>query len=99
MSSLSDLRREADGRFLPLPSGLTYLVDEGQDQTGTIVLVHGATVPHWEFDRLVPHLRAAGLRVVRFDLYGHGLSDRPAVEYRLRPRKWCKSSTAARREG
>jgi pimeloyl-ACP methyl ester carboxylesterase len=43
--------------------------------------VHGATVPHWEFDRLVPHLRAAGLRVVRFDLFGHGLSDRPAVEY------------------
>jgi pimeloyl-ACP methyl ester carboxylesterase len=81
MSSLSDLRREADGRFLPLPSGLTYLVDEGQEQTGTIVLVHGATVPHWEFDRLVPHLRAAGLRVVRFDLFGHGLSDRPAVEY------------------
>ena len=81
MSSLSELRHGAAGRFLQLPSGLTYLVDEGQDQTGTIVLVHGATVPHWEFDRLVPHLRAAGLRVVRFDLFGHGLSDRPAAEY------------------
>jgi hypothetical protein len=43
--------------------------------------VHGATVPHWKFDRLVPHLRAAGFRIVRFDLFGHGLSDRPAVEY------------------
>jgi len=81
MSSLSELRHGAAGRFLKLPSGLTYLVDEGQDQKGTIVLVHGATVPHWEFDRLVPHLRAAGLRVVRFDLFGHGLSDRPAAEY------------------
>lgn len=47
----------------------------------TILLVHGATVPCWEFDRLVPHLRAAGLRTVRFDLFGHGLSDRTAVEY------------------
>ncbi len=42
--------------------------------------MHGVTVPHWEFDRLVPHLRAAGLRVVRFDLFGHGLSDRSAVD-------------------
>jgi pimeloyl-ACP methyl ester carboxylesterase len=43
--------------------------------------VHGATVPHWEFERLVPHLLASGQRVVRFDLFGHGLSDRPPVRY------------------
>jgi pimeloyl-ACP methyl ester carboxylesterase len=81
MPSLSDLRREAGGRYLPLRAGLTHLVDEGQEDKPTILLVHGATVPHWEFDRLVPHLRAAGLRIVRFDLFGHGLSDRPAVGY------------------
>lgn len=81
MPSLNDLRREAGGRYLPLSAGLTHLVDEGQENTPTILLVHGATVPHWEFDRLVPHLRAAGFRIVRFDLFGHGLSDRPAVGY------------------
>jgi pimeloyl-ACP methyl ester carboxylesterase len=43
--------------------------------------VHGATVPAWEFDRLIPYLRAAGWRTIRFDLFGHGLSDRPAVRY------------------
>jgi len=37
--------------------------------------------PAWEFDRLIPHLRAAGWRTIRFDLFGHGLSDRPAVRY------------------
>jgi pimeloyl-ACP methyl ester carboxylesterase len=78
---LSDLRRKAGGRYLQLSEGLTYLVDEGHEENPTILLLHGATVPHWEFDRLVPHLRAAGYRVVRFDLFGHGLSDRPAVRY------------------
>jgi pimeloyl-ACP methyl ester carboxylesterase len=64
-----------------LSAGLTHFVDEGHEENGTIVLVHGATVPHWEFDRLVPHLRSAGWRVVRYDLFGHGLSDRPRVAY------------------
>jgi pimeloyl-ACP methyl ester carboxylesterase len=47
------------------------------------VLVHGATVPCWEFDELVPALTAAGFRTLRFDLYGHGLSDRPHFDYSL----------------
>jgi len=81
MPSLNDLRREAGGHYLPLSAGLTHVVDEGPQDGPTILLVHGATVPHWEFDRLVPHLRAAGWRIVRFDLFGHGLSDRPAVGY------------------
>ena len=81
MPLLSDLRHKAGGRYLQLDEGLTHLVDEGHEEKPTILLVHGATVPHWQFDRLVPHLRAAGSRVVRFDFYGHGLSDRPAVRY------------------
>lgn len=81
MPSLGDLRHEAGGRYLQLNAGLTHWVDEGQEESATILLLHGATVPHWEFDRLVPHLRASGSRIVRFDLFGHGLSDRPAVRY------------------
>jgi pimeloyl-ACP methyl ester carboxylesterase len=46
-------------------------------------LVHGATVPCWEFDELVPILTAAGFRTLRFDLFGHGLSDRPHGDYSL----------------
>lgn len=48
-----------------------------------LVLVHGATVPHWAFDLLAPRLHAAGVRTLRFDLFGHGLSDRPNLEYTL----------------
>jgi pimeloyl-ACP methyl ester carboxylesterase len=79
--SLADLRREAEGHLLPSSAGATHVIDDGDARRGTIVLVHGATVPHWVFDRLVPYLRATGSRVVRFDLFGHGLSDRPAVAY------------------
>jgi pimeloyl-ACP methyl ester carboxylesterase len=48
-----------------------------------LVLVHGATVPHWAFDLLAPRLHAASARTLRFDLFGHGLSDRPKIEYSL----------------
>lgn len=79
--SLGDLRRAAGGKQFHRGAGLTHLVEEGPRQAPTTLLLHGATVPNWEFDRLVPHLRAAGSRVVRYDLFGHGLSDRPAVRY------------------
>ena len=79
--SLDELRVHGRGRYLPLRAGLTHVIEEGQDDQAAILLVHGATVPAWEFDRLIPHLRAAGWRTIRFDLFGHGLSDRPAVRY------------------
>src|SRR5262249_55880401 len=56
---------------------------EGPVHGRRVVLLHGATVPHWEFDELTPFLVTAGLRVLRFDLFGHGLSDRPSLEYSL----------------
>jgi pimeloyl-ACP methyl ester carboxylesterase len=34
-------------------------------------------VPSWEFDFLVPPLLEAGFQTLRFDLFGHGASDRP----------------------
>ena len=79
--SLDELRVNGRGRYLPLRAGLTHVIEEGQDDQAPILLVHGATVPAWEFDRLIPHLRTAGWRTIRFDLFGHGLSDRPAVRY------------------
>ena len=83
LKDLQHLRAEAAGRQLALSAGLTHVLEEGESSAPTCLLLHGATVPHWEFDRLVPALHAAGMRTVRFDFYGHGLSDRPARPYRF----------------
>jgi len=76
--------RTADrGQCVELSRGVTHYRLEGAAGALPLILVHGATVPLWEFDFLVPELVQAGFRTLRFDLYGHGLSDRPAVHYTL----------------
>jgi pimeloyl-ACP methyl ester carboxylesterase len=73
----------ASPNYLRLSDGLTHLLREGPADGIPIVLVHGATVPHWEFDALIPPLLRAGFQTLRFDLYGHGASDRPPGNYSL----------------
>jgi pimeloyl-ACP methyl ester carboxylesterase len=71
----------AGGQYVRLSDGLTHWRREGPPEGLALVLVHGATVPSWEFDALVPPLLRAGFQTLRFDLYGHGASDRPAGAY------------------
>lgn len=71
----------AGGCHAQLTDGVTHWRREGAADGVPIVLVHGATVPSWEFDFLVPPLLSAGFQTLRFDLYGHGASDRPAGDY------------------
>jgi pimeloyl-ACP methyl ester carboxylesterase len=71
----------AGGHYIRLSDGLTHWRREGSPEGLPIVLVHGATVPSWEFDAMVPPLLGAGFQTLRFDLYGHGASDRPAGAY------------------
>jgi pimeloyl-ACP methyl ester carboxylesterase len=71
----------ANGRYLRLTDGMTHWRREGPGDGEPVVLVHGATVPSWEFDPLVPLLLQAGFQTLRFDLYGHGASDRPRGDY------------------
>jgi pimeloyl-ACP methyl ester carboxylesterase len=80
---LAAARRAHGGHCVELGDGVTHYRLEGPADAMPLVLVHGATVPLWEFDFLVPELVRAGFRTLRFDLYGHGLSDRPAVNYTL----------------
>jgi len=76
-------RRAQGGEYVELSAGVTHYRVDGDRGATPLILVHGATVPLWEFDFLVPELTRAGFRTLRFDLYGHGLSDRPAVDYTL----------------
>lgn len=67
--------------MVPLSQGDTWIQETGPASGQPLLLIHGATVPHWSFERLVPHLAAAGFRVLCFDLYGHGQSAKPRVDY------------------
>ena len=81
-------RRGAPGRFVRLSDGVTHYDVSGPDTGRTILLVHGFSVPYYIWDSTATALAGAGYRVVRYDEYGRGLSDRPDVSYNagaLRP--------------
>lgn len=80
-SDLQDWR--TGGQFAQLRDGRTFWRREGAADGVPLVLIHGATVPSWEFDFLVPPLLRAGFQTLRFDLYAHGASDRLSGEYRF----------------
>lgn len=63
--------------------GATHVVISGPDDGPPVLLVHGATVPHWQFDGVLPILHAAGFRTLSLDLLGHGRSPRPTGLYSL----------------
>lgn len=67
--------------FVNLSDGLCHYRVDGPSDGAVMLLIHGATVPAWEFDRLVPYLTEVGFRTVRADLFGHGYSDRPRKKY------------------
>ncbi len=74
-------RAGAPGAFATLSQGVTHYDLTGPDTGRVVVLVHGFSVPMYIWDSTVVALRGAGYRVLRYDLYGRGLSDRPDVPY------------------
>src|SRR5579871_77548 len=74
-------RRSAPGKFVRLTDGMTHYDVTGPDSGRTIVLVHGFSVPYYIWDSTAAGLAAAGNRVIRYDEYGRGWSDRPALPY------------------
>lgn len=74
-------RRQAPGQFVTLSHGIVHVRIDGPEQGRPVVLVHGFSVPSYVFDRTSADLAARGFRTIRFDLYGRGWSDRPAVDY------------------
>ena len=67
----------ADG-FLALSAGTTHFRWDGLEGRPVVVLVHGYMDTMADWDAVVPVLTSAGFRVLRIDLIGHGLSDRPS---------------------
>ncbi|MGH2980380.1 MAG: alpha/beta fold hydrolase [Solirubrobacterales bacterium] len=68
------------GRIVDLPGGDLQVREDGPSDAQALVLLHGfASSIHW-WDRMTPAL-AHDHRVIRFDLLGHGGSEKPQEGY------------------
>ena len=77
----TDARVGVTGRFVTLSGGVTHYDVAGPDTGRVVVLVHGFSVPSYIWDSTSTALGAAGYRVIRYDLFGRGWSDRPDAAY------------------
>lgn len=74
----------ADGAaysFVDLPEGTVHYRLEGPEAGPLVVLVHGFSTPSIVWDGYFAPLTEAGYRVLAYDNFGRGLSDRPDALY------------------
>ena len=77
----ASVRAAAPGQFVRLSDGYTHYELGGPAGERVVVLAAGISVPYYIWDPTFDALVGAGFRVLRYDYYGRGYSDRPAIEY------------------
>jgi pimeloyl-ACP methyl ester carboxylesterase len=75
----ADTRKGLPGSFARLSAGTTHYELRGNTDGQHVVLIHGNAAPYVTWDNTIDDLCEAGLRVLRYDLFGHGFSDRPRL--------------------
>ena len=75
------VRRSTPGQFVRLSDGYTHYELGGPAGGHVLVLAAGFSVPYYIWDPTFQSLTTAGIRVLRYDYYGRGFSDRPDVPY------------------
>ena len=76
-------KKRAGGDIVQLEGGDLFYKEAGDRDDPVIVLLHGfASSERW-WDRVAPELARRGLRVIRFDLLGHGSSEMPRDGYAM----------------
>jgi pimeloyl-ACP methyl ester carboxylesterase len=74
-------RKKLGGSYIRLSNGVTHYNLTGPIDGTLVVLVHGGTIPVWTWNKQTKALNEAGFRVLSYDQYGRGYSDRPKVTY------------------
>lgn len=74
-------RAQAPGDFVQLSRGAVHYDLSGPQNGTPVVLIHGFSVPYYTWDFTAAALAESGFRVLRYDLYGRGYSERPDVGY------------------
>lgn len=75
------VREKLPGKTAWLTDGVTYYEQGGPENAVPVILIHGFSVPNFIWDPTFVGLTGAGLRSVRYDLFGRGFSDRPRLHY------------------
>lgn len=76
-------RRMTGGSFVQLQDGTTHYELSNITRDQTVVLVHGFSTPYFIYDPTFHFLTQHGFRVLRYDLFGRGFSDRPRTRYNI----------------
>lgn len=74
-----ETREGLPGDFVELSTGVTHYELRGDPDGRSVVLIHGNAAPYVSWDNTIEDLVEAGLRVTRYDVIGHGFSDRPRL--------------------
>ncbi|MBF9017936.1 MULTISPECIES: alpha/beta fold hydrolase [unclassified Oceanispirochaeta] len=80
--SLNNTVREQSGNdYVKLSEGWTEYEIDGPENAPAVILIHGLSVAMYDWDRQYQVLVDEGYRVLRYNHYGRGLSDRPRNKY------------------
>lgn len=74
-------RAVAPGQFIELQHGTVHYRLEGSENAPLVVLIHGFSVPSYTWENNAQFLVENGFRVLSYDQYGRGYSDRPETSY------------------
>jgi pimeloyl-ACP methyl ester carboxylesterase len=75
------VRASAPGQFIRLTDSYTHYEMDGPAAAPLVVLAAGISEPSYVWDPTFTALARAGFRVLRYDYYGRGYSDRPDIAY------------------
>lgn len=73
-------RAQLNGQFIELSDGITHYEIKGKENEKLVVLIHGNALPQFSWDNTIDDLVGAGYQVLRYDVFGHGFSDRPKLK-------------------
>jgi pimeloyl-ACP methyl ester carboxylesterase len=75
------VRKNTSGKYVRLSEGVNHYELKGPKNGQVVVFVPGGFIPMWTWDGQIDALVDAGFRVLRYDHYGRGYSDRPKIKY------------------